>query len=331
MRAEGARNSTLGAGPVGLKALWEAAAGLPRISGKDRVWHIVERAWSNVIRAPLTTLVSTLTIAVALLLLSVAVLVVQNVKSGLSASRQDLSVSLYLADGVTEGQARQMADSIGARSDVEKVRLLSKADALKEFQSVLGEQAVILDGLQGRNPLPITIEVRLRPAADGEPRYEAFAAEYRSQPEVEYVQYSSGLLQQVNALLKGLGWIGLLSIAVVLVLTGFIIANTIKLALYSHRDEIEIMRLVGATDRFIRAPYIIEGAAQGLLAGALGLVFTYLLFSLVRGVSHQLVVQGFMSAPLIFLSFPWMLFVLGVGVLVGIVGSWLAVRRFLPE
>lgn len=331
MSRDPARKKQTAPSAAGLKAIWESASGLPKLSRGGMFQHLAGRALSNVARAPLTSLVTTITIAIALFVLAAFILVVENVRHSVVSTQQDLITSLYLKDEASEAAARQLVQEISQRSEVESARLITKDAALKQFRSALGEQSFLLEGLEQSNPLPLTIEVRFRAQTSASETFESFAAHFRPHPLVEYVQYSQGLMRQVAAVVHAVRWGGAFAILLMLVVTGFIISNTIKLALYSHREEIEIMRLVGATDWFVRAPYMIEGVLQGLLGGLVGLIVLYCSFLGLRSLLLQSQLLKLVLPDLVFLSWPWCLTVLITGVVVGLGGSFLSVRRFSLE
>lgn len=316
---------------LGLRALWENAAALPHVSRGDVARHMLARAWNNIVRAPVTAAVSLFTIAVSLVLLACVVIVLHNIRLSLANTRQDLTLSLYLTEAATETEANLLQEELRKRPEVEAVTVYGKKEALRQFRSTLGDQAAILEGLDERNPLPVTVEVRVRAGDEGSAVFETLASEFRGRPEVEMVQYSRGLLHQLNTLVRSFTWGAVAAVLVVLLLTGFIISNTIRLALYSHRDEIEIMRLVGATDHYIRAPYLIEGAIQGLAAGVVGVVLAFGLFLPIRVIAMRLNFIDFSGPTLEFLPWSWTVAIIVTGAAVGLLGSWLAVRRFLPE
>lgn len=317
--------------PVGLKAIWESASGLPHLSQKLIARHLLGRACSNMRRAPLTALVTTLTIAVSLFMLAAFVLAVENARRSLSAANDELVLSLYLKPEVGMPDAAALREQIASRPEIKSVQIIGKQEALDEFKRALGDQAFVAEGLELDNPLPITLEVQFRPGEDVAQRFDALASEFGAATEVDQVQYSQGFVRQFGAILSGARWAGAVAILVMFSITGFIIANTIKLALYSHREEIEIMHLVGATDSFIRAPYMIEGAIQGLAGSILGLSVLYLAFTSVReAASHSSLLQLFAS-DLNFLSVFWCIGILLIGCAIGLLGSFLAVRRFSVE
>lgn len=315
-------------GSVGLKGIWRDIAGLPTVTRSTMMLHLGQQALTNVRRSVLTSLLTLVTISFALFFFAVFLLLMQNVRSALTSTQQEFGVTVYLRDTVSADEARALASRMRQGQGVTQVRVVDKATALSEFRVALGEQAAILDGLEVRNPLPQSVEVSFDTNAVSEETYSKFVNTFGADPGIEYVQYSRGFMQQLASLVRLFRLAGSVALALMLLVTGFIIANTIKLALFAHREEIEIMRLVGATDAYIRTPYLIEGAIQGVLGAALSVIALYLGFSLIDSLLAESQLVSMLVPSLHFLSFGAVFLILLVGILVGLGGSFFAVRKF---
>jgi cell division transport system permease protein len=223
-----------------------------------------------------TTGVAVLTIAAALVLAGGFGLLVTNMGDLLARFGEELQVVAYLEEGLDGEELRRLAASVSTVEGVEAVKIVSKAEALARFRETAGG-AELLEGLAD-NPLPASLEVALR-AQDRTPEGVAvvvaalsglpgIAGLAHGQEWVEgYARFAS--LVRVGAL--GLGLI--LAIAALM-----IVANTIRLAVYSREDEIEILSLVGASRSFVRIPFLLEGTLQGAIGGVLALGLLYLAF-----------------------------------------------------
>ena len=313
----------------GLGGLWKDGSEIPRLSPMGVVLHLAMQAWRSFIHSPITSVLTIVTITTALLVFAMFVLIIENVKVVVSSAQSELSVSLFLKDGASDQSIRELQEKVRRDPAVERESLRGKDQALRDFREALGEKAAILEGLESDNPLPASIEVKFKEGPEIPDRIDEFAAEISKTPIVEHVDYSRGLVTRLSGFLKFFSWAGFFSIVFMLLITSFIITNTIRLALYSHREEIEIMKLVGATDAFIRAPYMIEGFVQGLIGAIVSLLLSYSCFALFQDiVTKNDILQVFLST-LQFLSWHSILLVLICGVSVGILGSFLAVRKFL--
>jgi len=311
---------------LGLTSIWEEGRGLVHLTPLGMAWHQVCQSFRSIATSPLTSLLTILTIALAMCLLASFVLLLENIAASLQSTRRQLSVSLYLAEGIPETKLQGLKQRVADMPQVAEVVFHSKEQALQDFRRVLGQQAGLLEGLEGVNPLPASLEVRLKESSEA--AFRAVAEHFRADPLVEEVQYDQGVVGQLGALLETLKVIGLAAAVLVLLMTAFIIASAIKLALYSRREEIEIMRLVGATDPFVRAPYVIEGCIQGAVGSLAGLAVVYGIFTLLQNFVQSSPVFRLVLPSLAFLSWSSMLLVLLLGVAVGIGGSYFALKRF---
>lgn len=229
------------------------------------------------------------------------------------------------ADAVLVVQATALATDVGALAEVREVRFVSKEEALARFRERLRERGQVdLTGYLERNPLPASLEVTLVDARDYEPVVALLAARTDIVDEVVEVQALIDRLTSVTNVLRTGGFVVLVLIGFVVL---FIIVNTIRLAVVARREEIEIMRLVGASDAFIRWPFIFEGAFVGLLGAGLALA----LLAIAAPPLGEVMYEFFRVLPLELgtLARDVAILVVGTGLGVGILGSWLSVRSYL--
>ncbi|NTV33658.1 MAG: ABC transporter permease [Deltaproteobacteria bacterium] len=293
---------------------------------KLRLWSTYfKQALSSILYNRLIYAISVGTIAISLLIFGAFVLLSVNVKTWIQGWGQTLSISVYLKEGIDEGARERIRTAISALQGAEIKGFISKEKALQDMKGMLGSQAGLLDGLN-RNPLPASFEVAFRTVdrAKFEPKRIKEALEKVAG--VDEVQYSEQWLDHFEGLLyvlkvAGLAIGGLLCVAVL-----FIITNTIKLAIYSRRNEIEIYKLVGATDWYVKAPLLFEGALQGLLGAliALGvLLASHLVLSF-----KVIQIFGLPFMDFVFLSESYALGILSLGLVLGLLGSFIAIGRF---
>ncbi len=286
-------------------------------------WRLLRRAIINFWRAPLPSLVAVVTIALALFLGAALAFSVLSARTLLASWGAQPTVTAYLDRALPEEQARAVAGQVQAADPDIEVVYVSPAQALDKLRVQLGDLGGALDGLS-RNPLPATLEVT--PRAGTELRGLAQRiAKVAGVAEVDYGREWADRLQSLGSALRGFGTaaLGLVAFAALLV-----VANTIRLAVYARRDEIEIMKLVGATDGYVRAPFLLEGALQGLCGGGLavgGLAAVQRLL-LPRAAAAFAFATG-IPAP--HLSAPHCALLAAAGALLGLCGSYLAVARLL--
>jgi cell division transport system permease protein len=265
------------------------------------------------------------TMVVSMLIFGTFLLLFVNLNTWIQGWGHSLSVSVYLQDGISEVTRDHIASAIRNLPAAEIERFVSKEGALRDLKSALGAQAPLLESLSD-NPLPASFEVVFKHVEGQEIDLRKIKTELEDLDGVEEAQYSEEWLKRfegVMNMVRMLGFIigGLLCMGVV-----FIVTNTIKLTIYSRKDEIEILKLVGATNWFVKTPFLLEGIIQGILGGALALLtlYTGYLFVSTRKV-HFL---GLAVLDFIFLPSGYVFSIFLLTVALGLVGSFIAVGRF---
>ena len=269
-----------------------------------------------------------LTIATAILLFGAFSLFFINISDLMNAWKQGIRVMVYLQPDLPESKRTQLQQRIASMNTVGEVRFISAEQALQRLREQMKRQRSLLDDLK-TNPLPDAFEIRTSDAARSAKAIEALASDLETLESVTEVEYGqkwlgrfSGIFQLFRATGYGLG--GLFFVAAV-----FIVANTTRLVLYSRQEEIGIMRLVGATDGFIRAPFYFQGLIQGAVGGLLGLSALWVLYIFAATqVRHGFTVG---AIDVRFLPLSAVVAILGCSMLVGWLGSFLCLRQFLKE
>ncbi len=293
-----------------------------------RLSFFFRQALSALVRSLGVTSVAVATIGVALAVLATFVVIVDNLRRVAEELGRDVEISAYLPKSITRVDGVTLAAQIEAWDDVEKARFLESEVAMEEFREVLAEDAVLLEGLPP-DLLPPSIEVRLVPRTWARVEVEALGRRLAELKPIEDVRFGQDDIERVNAML-GFARITALILGVALCLgTILIVSNTIRLTVYARRDEIEIMSLVGATNAFVRAPFVMEGMIQGVLGGTVAALVLIALegglrVGLERGLSYAYGPIDLSFVPVYFIGY-----LLLAGVTLGLVGSVLAVGRFL--
>jgi cell division transport system permease protein len=270
-----------------------------------------------------TTLAATVTVLIVMFFLGVFVALGSYLYAKVDQVRGETKVSVYLKDDVLNRQVGTLELRLRQNPDVKSVVYLSKAAALQKMKKQLGKDNNVFKQLP-INPLPASLEVHLHDPSQAK----AVAATVRSSAGVDSVNYggkTADRVLRVGATIEAVvgGLILILAIAAVL-----LIANTIRLSIHSRRREIEVMKLVGATNWFVRLPFIIEGMLCGLVGAAVAIALLYasyvgLLRSWIQG-------SDLSSSQVQAISF-WLLgaLLLVAGTGLGAVGSGLTLRRYL--
>ena len=270
-------------------------------------------------------LASAVTIALSLLLLGLALVGRDNVERVTARWGRGVQVVVYLAPGASEEAVAGLQQTLRDRTEVSKVVWVSPRWARKRLADSLGSRGSVVEGVEP-DFFPASLEVSLR---QDRPRgVKALLSLLRSSPLVDEVDAMGRWARRLNALVALLN---LLAAAVALVVglaCLYIVYSTIKLGVHDRREEIGIQRLVGATDVFVRAPFMIEGALQGGLGAGLAWALLYGLFVLGRSHLSQLLSSSFGAFELTFVPLSTVLWGVGFGALLGLVGSRLALGRY---
>jgi cell division transport system permease protein len=283
-------------------------------------------ALGRLVRQPFASLMIILVIAVTLALPAALNLVVKNAQSISGSWNNALDFSIYLQRGLPVDEAEGLARIIRQRADVESVRVISADEALDEFkgQSGFGDA---LDQL-AENPLPHTLVVRPSAANTGLSII-VLQEELGNLPEADLVQGDTEWVQRFHAILDivrqaiGIGG-ALLGIAIIV-----IIGNTIRLDIQNRRDEIEVTKLIGASNAFVRRPFLWSGFWYGLFGGALALsLVQYGLYLLEQPIAR---LAGLYQSDIsvIALNLNESLSIIGIGIALGLTGSWFAAARHM--
>ncbi len=302
-----------------------------RSSGPISIWfsrHVSTAGGSlgRLFKQPFASLMIILVIAVTLAIPAALNLVVKNAQAVSSGWDNALDFSIYLKRDVREDEAAGLARLIGQRADVESVQLINASDALDEFKRLSGFGDA-LDQLSD-NPLPHTLVVRPSPANTTQSMI-LLQEELANLPESDLVQVDTEWVQRFHAILDIVRQAIVIGATLLGVAIVVIIGNTIRLDIQNRRDEIEVTKLIGASNAFVRRPFLWSGFWYGLFGGALALgLVAYGLFLLEQPVAR---LAGLYQSgvSVLALSLEESLAILGVGVLLGLVGSWFAAARHM--
>ena len=269
-------------------------------------------------RAPLLSALSVTTIAFSLLVVSLFGLVAVNLQKGLRAVAERVEVVAYLLPGTPVETATLAAQDIEAFPEVASATYVSEDQALARARAELVEFRDVLQELE-RNPLPASIEVKLKPHFRDAAHVNAVAERLKGFGFVDDVRFGRDWVEKLDRLRQLAGAVGLGLGAAFAAVAIIIIGTTIRMAVLHRSREIAIMRLVGATDGFIRRPFLLQGLLKGLLGGLVAMALCYAAYAAV----NRWVLQ------VTFLSRVEALAIVGFGALIGLLGSSASVGRHL--
>jgi cell division transport system permease protein len=288
--------------------------------------YFLRRALRNMMHSPVLSAASVFTVGVALALLAFFAIAVLNVQRLTTSWSAELAIVAYLEQPPNDVTLNRWLSEIRVYPEISDITYVSRQEAYQRFRLRLGSDADLLEGL-GPEVLPASLEIRLKPehrqetaaVVDRLSRNKAFGELHYGREWLERFEAFLLLLRTVGAALGGF-----LVLAALVIVT-----NTIKLTLYARQDELEAMTMVGATALFIKLPYLIEGALQGLFGGMLALLVSFVAFRVIlrESLGNLLLLTGIDTIH--FLPPLWQLLLVSAGTLVGLLGSLLALRKFV--
>jgi cell division transport system permease protein len=285
-----------------------------------------KRAIEDFRKNRLLNIITLLTISLSILIVSAFILFFTNTNDIMNFWKKGLRVMAYLKPELPGPPLKDLTRRIQSISGVENVRFVSKKEAFTQLKAQMKRQASLFDNL-AENPLPDALEIRMNAATQSWDKVEFLAAEIEALDEVEEVEYGQRWLSRYTRIfnlfkLTGYAMCGIFFMAAV-----FIVANTIRLVIYSRKDEIEIMRLVGAAERFIKVPFYFQGLLQGAFGASIGLAVLFFAYLVI--VSN--IEQGWFSGnfQIRFLSPLVSGTIILLSMLVGWFGSYLSLKQYL--
>ncbi len=289
--------------------------------------YLIKEGYDNLKKHGSKTFSTMLIICATMIVLGIFIILLQNVNKNVETVRKEQGFQAFISDTATETEIDYIKDSIQIIQGVKDIKYIDKDMAFEDAKSVFSGQEYLLEGLQKVKPFPASFVIKFNDIND--------ASVIKTQVEkvegITKVKYNEATIEAVitisniaNIFLLGLG-------TIMLIVSTFIISNTIKLAVYSNKREIYIMRYIGATNSFIRKPFIIEGAIMGLLSALISFVIISIgyvvIYARLPKVGTSLGIFGFMPYSQLWYQVLG-IFVL-IGLFVGIVGSAISIRKYL--
>lgn len=280
--------------------------------------HSLREALSAFRRTPLLTLLSVVAVAFSLFVGALFGLTAHNIRRAIDRMEERVEVVAYLRDDATEDQLRLLQQEVRLIPEVASVRHVSKTEALATAVREMEEFRDVFTDLEA-NPLPASLELRLKPGARDPETVERVATGLASYPFVEDVRFGRDWLGKIVSLRRIAGGAAGIIGGAFAAVAAIVIATAVRIAVFARREEISIMRLVGATDGFVRRPFLLEGLVSGLLGGLLAAGLAWTAFRVVDAVLIRIE----------WLPLPWVVAGVAAGAVFGFVSSAIAVRRHL--
>ncbi|MCK4593140.1 ABC transporter permease [bacterium] len=253
------------------------------------------------------------TVVLSILVIGVVLLVVHNLQLLVEEARSEVEVEAYIAGDPTPMELSHIEDTIVGLPGVGATRYVSKEGALEELRAMLGEDSYLLTEIE-ENPLPASFRITMIPDYRTEERLAQIAEQLELIPGVTRVSYGREWVESLSEIVRIAGIGGLVIGGVLALASILVVGNAVALGVYMRRDEITILKVVGASHGFIRRPFVIEGLLVGVLGGAIGVGLLYLLYATV----------GKLAGASDFIPWEWWSGLVGLGAVVGIIGSFFA-------
>jgi cell division transport system permease protein len=294
----------------------------------SQVSFVLRRASSNLRDLFWTHMLTAGTMAMTLFIFGAAMLVEINLRALLKGWGDNINLNAYLESGVGDGEAEALVNRVRALPEVLRVRYISQDQAWRDFSAALGAQSGILEGLPP-DVLPASLEIALKPDFRDVPLVEGLAARLKQEKGVRLVEYPRDWIDRLSLLVLAMAWLKWIFAGVMFIITFFIVSSTVKLAILSRTEEIEILQLVGASRAMIQAPFVLEGMAQGLVGGVLAVLALRGVFQAARGEFANSSALWSMSSQWLFLGLDGILIIVLLGWVLGSAGSFFSLRRFI--
>lgn len=267
---------------------------------------------------------SVLTVTLSMFILGVFLCAVLNINHMATYLENQVEMTVYLKDGLNTEQVMAVGKKLKALPDLKEIKFTNKDQAMAEFKQRLGDQQGILDAING-NPLPASYSTSFATPASLKNAV-SIVTQY---PEVDSVQYGQDIIEQLYKVAQVIRIGGIILIVFLAGAELFIISNTIRLTVFARRREIQIMKYVGATNGFIRWPFIFEGMIIGFIGSGLS---AFILWEGYKVVLMEMAQAGLVFIPMIplwpFIGYLTVM-LLAAGIIIGILGSTISLRKYM--
>lgn len=268
---------------------------------------------------------SIITVSLTLFMFGIYLLAMLNANEIVKNIESKLEVSVFLKEDASTSDKENIQKTITSIQGVTKIGFVTKDEALEKWKDQLGEENQdLVQGFDEKNPLPESFTVTVENAEI----VKTVVTNTEKLDGIEKVVANQDLVNRISAVVGGVKWVGFAALIILIPICLLLIGNTIKLAVYSRRREVNIMKFVGATDWFIRWPFIIEGIIIGIVGAILSSALLIPLYSLAYNkLSSYVVMINLVTPQYLIMNILW-IFILS-GTLIGGIGSILSIRKFL--
>ena len=286
--------------------------------------YFIKETYKSIRRNGFMSFASISTVAVSLLVLGMFLMIFLNTNNLAQYLENQVQISVYMQDSATDKELASVKDKLTKMPGVVKVTQVSKQQALERFKKRLGDQQQLLSSLGKENPFPNSFEIQV----DSPERIKVLTPQIGQLPKVETAKFGQEVVEHLFQLTKILRFGGIILVVFLAMATLFIISNTIRLTVFARRKEVIIMKYVGATDWFIRWPFLLEGMTLGFCGAVVASLFINSIYSgLLERIHATLAFLPLLPTYPLLLYVDVFLLVAGTGI--GALGSYISLRKFL--
>ena len=286
--------------------------------------YFIKETYKSIRRNGFMSFASISTVAVSLLVLGMFLMIFLNTNNLAQYLENQVQISVYMQDSATDKELASVKDKLTKMPGVVKVTQVNKQQALERFKKRLGDQEQLLTSLGKENPFPNSFEVQV----DNPDRIKVLTPQIGQLPKVETAKFGQEVVEHLFQLTKILRLGGIVLVVFLAMATLFIISNTIRLTVFARRKEVIIMKYVGATDWFIRWPFLLEGMTLGFFGAVVAFVLINSIYaSLLDRIHATLAFLPLLPTSPLLLYVD--LFLLAAGTGIGALGSYISLRKFL--
>lgn len=288
-------------------------------------YYIID-ALKSLKRNATISLASAVTVTATMVILGVFILLMQNVNLGMSDLESKIQVQVFLKEGISRTDQENIEQKLNEISGVKNIEFEDKSKALEKFSEQVSknDESLLNNYDASNNPLPNSYIVNLEKPESSK----QVVSSLENLEGIESIGNDNNFTDKIISISRSVKWIGIALSIIMVSVSVFLISNTIKLAIYSRRKEIGIMKFVGATDWFIRWPFVIEGAVIGLLGTITANTLLYYIYktAFVK-INENLLLANLLPTSYVTQTLQWQLLL--VGILIGGLGSSLSLYKFL--
>jgi cell division transport system permease protein len=271
---------------------------------------------------------TSVTVALTLFVFGAFMMLQVNLEQLLSAWGDQIQITAYLGRDVAPAERGALLRRIESLPEVQRVHYTSQTQAWRDFQSALGAQSGLIEGLP-HDILPASVELSIKSGYRDSSTIEQLAQRLRTEKEIATVEYPQQWLERLGLIVLAVEWTKWIVGGVLFLATFFIVGNVVKLAIYARRDEVEIMQLVGASQGLIQAPFVLEGMLQGVAGAAASLVALWGVYAVMGEQTELFTALILPIGHLRFLDLERSMLLLATGWLLGAAGSIFSLRRIV--